>query len=440
MTVNDTTNSLTTRIIFGKNKNPQNEFNYRDLSKPIYDLDEATYQFLCQAKPDMMSVFHGKAESLLPYFPGYEFKNGKSTYKGFEVGEGGFVYAEPGVYGDIRLLDIVSMHPNSMLSECIFGPRYTSVFKDIVDARVCIKHENWDVVNKMLDGKLAPFVQRVLDGKMTSKSLANALKTAINSVYGLTDAGFSNPFRDPRNVDNIVAKRGALFMIDLLEEVQALGYTVVHIKTDSIKIADADDKITQFVMDFGKRYGYEFEHEATYEKLCLVNNAVYVAQDKSDKHWTATGTQFQVPYVFKTLFTHEPIVFDDLCETKSVSTALYLDMNEGLAEGKHNYRFVGKVGQFCPMLPNSGGGELVRLMNVKTEDGQNKYAAATGSSGYRWLPSEEVKMRHLEDQIDHSYYAKLVDDARRAIFNYADDNWFCSNDPYVKGESCIWPF
>ena len=42
---------------------------------------------------------------------------------------------------------------------------------------------------------------------------ANALK--INSVYGLTSASFNNAFRDPRNKDNIVAKRGALFMINL---------------------------------------------------------------------------------------------------------------------------------------------------------------------------------------------------------------------------------
>lgn len=35
MTVNDTTNSLTTRIIFGKNRNPQDQFNYRDLGKPV---------------------------------------------------------------------------------------------------------------------------------------------------------------------------------------------------------------------------------------------------------------------------------------------------------------------------------------------------------------------------------------------------------------------
>lgn len=39
MTVNDTTNSLTTRIIFGKNRNPQSQFNYRNLALPVRPFD-----------------------------------------------------------------------------------------------------------------------------------------------------------------------------------------------------------------------------------------------------------------------------------------------------------------------------------------------------------------------------------------------------------------
>lgn len=200
----------------------------------------------------------------------------------------------------------------------------------------------------MMDGKLAPY----LEDEQTADDLAQALKIAINSVYGLTSAKFPNPFKDPRNVDNIVAKRGALFMINLKHEVEAKGYTVVHIKTDSIKIANADSEIMDFVMKYGSFYGYTFEYEAMYEKMCLVNNAVYIAKyddygirNKGGKHageWTATGTQFQVPYVLKTLFTHENIEFKDLCETKQVANALYLDMNENLPEGEHDYVFVGK--------------------------------------------------------------------------------------------------
>ena len=296
--------------------------------------------------------------------------------------------------------------------------------------RVHIKHEAWDEVNKMLDGKLTPYIQKVIDGEMSSTDLANALKIAINSVYGLTSANFDNPFRDVRNKDNIVAKRGALFMTDLKYEVEKRGFTVVHIKTDSIKIADATPEIIQFVMDFGKLYGYNFEHEATYDRMCLVNNAVYIAKYKDGKHageWTATGAQFAVPYVFKNLFSKEEIVFDDLCETKSVSTALYLDTNEGMPEGEHNYHFVGKVGEFCPIKPGCNGGELLR--EGKDKEGNVKYHSATGAKGYRWLESDMVYSLDKRKDIDYSYFNKLVDDAVDTISKYGDFEWFVSDDP-----------
>lgn len=465
MTVNDTTNSLTTKIIFGNDRKPQDKFFYRNLAEPVRDLPPDMIKFLEKACPEMMSQSHtgynDKRQSILPYFPGYTFENGKSIYRGEEVGEGGYVYAEPGIYTNVALLDVASMHPHSDIAECLFGPEYTEKFRDIVEGRVSIKHEDWDAVSKMLDGKLVPYIQKVKDGEITSKDLANALKTAINSVYGLTAANFDNPFRDIRNKDNIVAKRGALFMIDLKHEVQKRGFTVAHIKTDSIKIPNATPEIIQFVMDFGKKYGYTFEHEATYDRMCLVNDAVYVCKYKDGKKagkWDATGTQFQIPYVFKTLFSKEPIEFDDMCETKSVTSALYLDMNENLpdvsldekeltkleqqfkkeqiseaeyntlkeqllrhiSEG-HDYQFVGRVGNFCPILPGHGGGLLVR-----EKDG--KYYAATGSKGYRWLESEIVRGTN-EDYIDRSYYDNLVTEAVSTISEYGDFEWFVSDDP-----------
>lgn len=396
MTVNDTTNSLTAKIIFGGNKRPQDQFNYRDMgdTSQIYDPERDLPFTMGPKEFDEFTVFDKKKR---PIFPGYKFENGKSTYRGEEVGEGGYVYAEPGMYGNIALLDIASMHPSSIIAEELFGPEYTKRFQEIKDARVAIKHKDFEKARKMLGGALAKY----LTDEDSADALAQALKIAINSVYGLTSAGFENPFRDNRNKDNIVAKRGALFMINLKHEVQKRGFVVAHIKTDSIKIPDATPEIIQFVMDYGKMYGYIFEHEATYDRMCLVNNAVYIAKYKDGKHageWTATGTQFQIPYVFKKLFSKEEIVFEDMCETKSVTGALYLDMNENLpdvtaaekeletlykkwpdengqypldydetmaklkeeiAKG-HNYVFVGKVGQFCPIKPGCGGGLLCR--------------------------------------------------------------------------------
>ena len=323
------------------------------------------------------------------------------------------------------------MHPHSAIRLNIFGDEYTAKFKNIVDARIYIKHKDYEAAKSILPERL----HKYLNDPSGAKKLANALKTAINSVYGLTSAKFENKLRDPRNVDNIVAKYGALFMINLKHEVQERGFTVVHIKTDSIKIANATPEIIEFVMNYGKEYGYTFEHEATYNKICLVNDAVYIAQvgEEDGKridepYWTATGAQFQVPYVFKTLFSKEPIVFEDLCETKSVSTALYLDFNENLGEGEHDYRFVGKVGAFCPMKDGVGAGILLR-------EGNGKFSAATGTKKpgkgnevYKWMEAEMVLKLRCQDMIDTSYYDKLVDDAVETISKYGDFERFVLDD------------
>lgn len=395
-------------------------------------------------------------------FPGYEFVDGKNIYRGTDVGKGGYVYAEPGMYGNIALLDVASMHPHSAINLNAFG-EYTQHFKDLVDARIAIKRKDFDKARKMFGGKLAPY----LDDETTAKNLTQALKIAINSVYGLTSANFDNPFRDIRNKNNIIALRGALFMRTLQDEVQKRGFKVAHIKTDSIKIPDATPEIIEFVMDFGRQYGYEFEHEATYDRMCLVNDAVYIAKYDNGE-WTATGTQFQIPYVFKKLFSKEDILFDDLCETKSVTSSLYLDMNENLpdvsslekelnkvlknspgdenlinnlkeeiAKG-HNYRFIGKVGRFCPIKPGCGGGLLMR-----EKDG--KYYSATGAKGYRWLEAEIVSSLGRTDDIDEGHFKEMADVAIDTIKKYGDYEWFVSDAPYtppifIEGEYGMHPF
>ena len=362
------------------------------------------------------------------------------------------------MYSNVALLDVASMHPTSIEQLNLFGP-YTKNFSDIKSARLYIKHSEFDKAKTMLDGKLAKYLD---NSKYKPADLSYALKIAINMVYGMTSAKFDNKFKDRRNKDNIVAKRGALFMIDLKHAVQEKGYSVAHIKTDSIKIPNATQEIIDFVMDFGKKYGYTFEHEATYDRMCLVNDAVYIARDIDGK-WTATGAQFAQPYVFKTLFSKEDIVFEDMCETKTVKSALYLDMNENLpdvseyetyasldestpakkamilfekyghmtpeeiyekiAEG-HNYVFIGKAGCFCPIKPGCGGGILYR-----EQDG--KYYAAGGTKGYRWLEAEMVKTLGKENDIDRNYYLDLVDAAIVDISKFGDFEWFVSDN---KGE------
>lgn len=385
LTVNHTTNQCTQQIIFGNDRRPA--FHHRDLS-----LD----------------------------FPGYEFSYGKSSYRGEDPGEGGYVHAKPGIYSNVALLDIASMHPHSLIAMNVFGDTYTARFKAIVDARIAIKHGDMAAAGKALDGALKPF----LEGDL--KALAYSLKIAINSVYGLTSARFPtrcNGMDPANNPDNIVAKRGALFMIDLKHAVEERGGIVVHIKTDSIKIAEATPEIIEFVNEYGRKWGYTFEHETTYDRMCLVNRAVYLAHDKTG--WHATGAQFQQPYVFNHLCEGRPDRLEDFVEKKQVvKGTLYIDHG---TEEAPDRRFVGRVGEFIPVNEEGGGGALV----VKRDE---KFVSASGAKGYLWEERAVVE-RYADESdrdpmsfVDRKYAEKLLDDAYAAISKYGDAEEFINGN------------
>lgn len=494
LTPNDTTNSHTIAILTNGIKDPQKNYIYTDLSKiyPGYEFNE-------------YGIDHSR------YKEGVKIVAGKSIYKGIDPGEGGRKIGYRGMYFKVGLFDVASMHPSSIRRLNLFGDEITKKFGNLVDGRLALKHlfnedgtvsqANYDRVIELLGESVRKYLplDNLDELERSSSNLATALKTAINSVYGLTAASFDNKLRDPRNKDNIVAKYGALFMINLEEEITKLGYTVVHISTDSIKVADVDDKIAKFIMDYGKEYGFTFEYEALYSRMCLVNDAVYIARfatadeckrligfvpgdnfkaEKKKKYWTATGKQFAVPYVYKTLFSHEEILTDDLCDTfNTTKGALYLDMNESLPDVSeleseyekykkfidkysdvdiyedtklrnkyekfllyfknevgadpnqiltkvpeaiskgHNYTFIGRTSSFMPIMKGCGGGILYRYDN-------NKYSAAAGTTGFRWLETENVLNEAKEQQIDRTYFTKLVDDAVDAIAQYGDFEYF----------------
>lgn len=464
-TPNDNGNSMAEQFIFGNDRCPQAQFNWRDLSKPV----RWSYELAQRYRPGKkFRIFDAKGHptyddyipgvpipdgySILPFFPQYWYHRGvsywgsieniqefrkdvelgasikeaKERWNIIEVGEGGCVYAEPGIYTNVDDEDVSSMHPHSATADDFFGPIYTQRFEELVDARVAIKHGDLEQAGSYLDGALKPFLT-----EEDAKDLAQALKIVINKVYGQSAAKYDNRFKDPKNIDNFIAKRGALFMLSLKEQVEAKGYQVAHIKTDSIKIPNATVEIVDFIRKYGAEFGYTFEQEALFDRFCLVNDAVYVAKiahSDGTSEWTATGTQFQVPYVFKTLFTHEPIAFEDLCETKAVTTALYLGGEND--EDESEVRFIGKVGLFCPMIPGSGGRKLLRKSESK--NGEVKFSSVVGTKGYYWMESELVKNLGIEDKIDRSYYDRLVTEAIETINKFGDYEAFVSEEPYVS--------
>lgn len=380
LTPNDSTLRHTSRILFGNDKNPQSEFNYPDLSLE---------------------------------FPGYSFDAGVSTYRGEIVGEGGYVYAEPGIYRDVLYMDIASMHPTTIEKLNLFG-RYTEKYSEIKRARLCVKHGDFETAKSMFGGILSPYLT---GDKKQVKALDFALKIILNIVYGMTFASFPNAFRDNRNIDNVVAKRGALFMVDLKHFLKEHNINCVHFKTDSVKIANYKSEDIQIVKDFAAKYGYEFEVEGVYDVMALLNNADLIGKwargtSRKSGKWDAVGARMSHPYIFKILFSKEPIEFKDLVEIKEVKAGtMYLDLNG-------TRQFIGKVGTFCPMLEPHGG------MLYRVKDGKDY--SVTRTKGFLWLPSDMVR-GPLEDFIDFSYFKHLVDDAITTIKDVGDISMLSAN-------------
>lgn len=375
---NSSTNDITAAIIFGDDRHPQDQFVYTDLSDQ---------------------------------FPGYsyEVKNGKvvSTYKGEVTSEGGLVRAILGYYERVGVADVASMHPSTIRVLNLFGPKYTKRYGDLVDARFACKHNSWDelrgnvfekAIHDVVDSGMAPM--KALGGK--------PLKIPINAVYGESSAKFANRFKDPRNVDNIVAKRGALFMIDLRDKMLSLGYQPIHIKTDSMKFANFTDELFDIIKDFGKLYGYSFELEEFYSVFCLVTKADYIAFNTFTNSWEFRGTKFGQKrgdkyggYVFKTLFSHEEYESLDFAINKSSDTGVF---------------YIGD--KFC--------GRNINVVAVKEQYGGTMMVDSNGArshvqktTGYFFKEYEElVENPDWFQEIDLTYYDAMVASAKESIEKY----------------------
>lgn len=367
MTVNDSTNNLTAQLIFGDNQHPQDEFVYTHLEE---------------------------------MFPGYSYsvEDGScvSQYLGKTVGEGGYVMVSKGYHTMVGVNDVESMHPTSACELNIFGSRYTARYKELVDSRKAAKNSNEDFLKGAFDGKLWQFVEMK---HMSFKKLAKSLKVPINAVYGNTSAKFPNRFKDPRNVDNIVAKRGELMMMTLEDKLTKEGVIPVHIKTDSIKLEHFTQELNDEVVEFGKKYGYRFTIEEFYTVFCVFNKAEYLAYNAATGEWESRGATFQNPFVFKTLLGGE-IKRSDYLLTKSVDKGvIYI-----------GDAFYGKNVNVIAVKPEFGG----TMTCVK----EGRSSCVTGTSGKYFMEYEAAIEGDFESYLDMDFYNDLAAKAKAQIEQY----------------------
>ena len=474
MSPNTKTQTLAEKFLFGDEQRPQDNFVWYDLAKE---------------------------------FPGYTFDPNRkpaSDYHGKDPSEGGYVSSKPGVYGVsvkdynagnitdpvtgrsklVTYIDVASLHPHSLIAINYFG-KYTPKFQALVKCRMHIKHGELDKAASAfsdIDPALSEKLSKFLNDPSLIKGLAHAMKIIINIVYGMTSAKYDNKFRDPRNVDNIIAKRGALFMMMLEEELNARGCNVIHVKTDSMKITNYLQEDIQYAMDRANEFGYTFELECIFDRIALTNKSTNIGhvegKPEYDAHaWEAVGAQYAEPFVFKKLFSHEELDEEDFMMLKSSTAPIYLG-NRFI--GKNAYVYASLTGEelyavreeniaqsiqtkaqkpiekYLPKRDYEGLPLDVQEMNrvdkisrelrardfdISPERVQNiidnnfpetkvsKRSALAGTKDWTWKLSTEYSGK---DDVNMGYYGKLVDDAVDDIYKVGDGNIIFEGTKYAK--------
>lgn len=475
MSPNTKTQTLAEKFLFGDDQRPQDNFVWYDLAKE---------------------------------FPGYTFDPNRkpaSDYHGKDPSEGGYVSSKPGVYGVsvkdynagniidpvtgrcklVTYIDVASLHPHSLIAINYFG-KYTPKFQALVKCRMYIKHGELDKAASAfddIDPALSKKLSRFLNDPSLVKGLAHAMKIIINIVYGMTSAKYDNKFRDPRNVDNIIAKRGALFMMMLEEELNARGCNVVHVKTDSMKITNYLQEDIQYAMDRANEFGYTFELECIFDRLALTNKSTNIGhiegKPEYDAHaWEAVGAQYAEPFVFKKLFSHEELIEEDFMTLKSSTSPIYLGdrfigknayvyasltgeelcaiREENIAQSiqtkvqkpiekylpKRDYEGLPLAEQEANRVAKISKELIARGFNISPERVQNiidnnfpetkvsKRSALAGTKDWVWRLSTEYKGK---DDINMGYYGKLIDDAVGDIYKVGDGNIIFEGTKYARG-------
>lgn len=460
MAPNTKTQTLAEKFLFRDDPRPQDKFNWYDLAEE---------------------------------FPGYtfdKFRKPQSDYKGKNPSEGGYVQSKPGVYGlykaeldeyrahaegskarhkHILYVDIDSMHPHSLIAINYFGP-YTPKFAALVKCRMFIKNGLFkDAMHAFddVDPELSEKLRSYLEDESMAHSLGYAMKIVINIIYGLTSAKWDNKFKDPRNIDNIVAKRGALFMMMAEEELEKRVVTVAHTKTDSFKLIDWTWDDFEFLKELASKYGYSFSIEGEYSKLALVNKSTLVMKkigktEDKDK-WEIVGAQYAEPVVEKQLFTMEPLEEEDLSLLKNSNKgALYLgdrfigkngvfyasmtgdnltySTEEDIAS-KVQARMMKPIEKLLPKRDYVGLDEVTIKENIFARIAKEvdltidevkdivasnyaprtrpKFNSVAGTIGYGWKLWSEYSGK---EDIDMRYYKRLVEEGVEDIFSVGDGN------------------
>lgn len=153
---------------------------------------------------------------------------------------------------NVKLLDVTSMYPNIILLLKVLGEQGTKLYKEILDKRVQIKH--------------------------VDKTLSDALKLILNSVYGNLNSEFSTLY-NPKGAMSVCVY-GQIALYDLCRRISPF-VTILNINTDGIYFVPKNDNYIRAYEQWQEDFSLGLE-EQDYDQFIQkdVNNYIAVKGEK----------------------------------------------------------------------------------------------------------------------------------------------------------------
>ncbi len=185
--------------------------------------------------------------------------------------EGASVDANPGIYENVRKVDVASLYPSIILEHKVYDQQkdpqgnFLSIVETLTEERL---------KNKALAKQT---------GNRYYKDLEQAQKIVINSAYGFLGAKGLN-FNSPQNAE-FVCKKGKEILAEGIKWLEKKGYALVNADTDSFSYTGSNQSFESELEElntlFPKRISWENDGE--YQKVIVLKEKNYVLKDLKGK-------------------------------------------------------------------------------------------------------------------------------------------------------------
>ena len=187
-----------------------------------------------------------------------------------EAFEGAISKGNPGLYSDVKKVDVASLYPSIMLQYSIYDE-----FKDP-------KGNMLAILKNLTEGRLANKKKAKETGSKLYSDLEQSQKIIINSMYGFLGAKGLNFNSNEKAA--LVTELGRKVLNAGIDWATERGFTLVNMDTDSFSYCGGSrDSFAEEIVDLNSRFPelIRWENDGLYDKVLIVKAKNYVLKTGS---------------------------------------------------------------------------------------------------------------------------------------------------------------